>query len=79
MPFDTKVIQVILALLTALCSVGAAYFTLQGDIRVHEEKIIRLENLLSAVQNTQGLTNEALYEIRRDMAVVRYQVEKEKK
>lgn len=76
MQFDVKIVQAGIAVLTALCSVAAAYFTLKADIRVHEEKITRMESMIQSMQNQQNSTYEALYEIKRDMAVIRYQIEK---
>lgn len=77
MQFDSKVgIQQVIALLTALFGLAAAYFTLKSDIRIHEDKLLRQETTLRELQAQQSLLNQTLYDIRRDMAVVRYQIER---
>lgn len=78
MQIETKVgIQQIVAILSVLFSIAAAYFTLKSDVKSLDERISRNEKVTESIQVNQNATNEALHDIKRDTAVMRYQLEKQ--
>ena len=66
----------ILTAATMLIAALSAYFSVKGDLRSQEERIVRLENQMGDQGANQRNMAESLSDIRRDIAVIRDRMER---